>query len=168
MTTWRRRCFQLHFSLATSGVYYLSFLMIILLFIWLSFFILNSELRRRKREGNKFLTPIWVRISFQISANSHAQVSPGWLGLSASKNPEPRDRNVSTDSGSPHGNCRPTKCHWVFTRGLFFSIWGLKTVFLPRWMEFVISFPCYLVSDCTLLCGPIVWETLWFPGAHVS
>lgn len=35
---------QMQGSEATSGVYYLSFLMILLSFIWLLFFILNSEL----------------------------------------------------------------------------------------------------------------------------
>lgn len=32
--------------------------------------------RRREGEGNEFLTPIWVRLPFQISANSHAFLPP--------------------------------------------------------------------------------------------
>lgn len=71
--------------------------MILLSFIWLLFFILNNELsfpKKKKRKGNKFLTLIWVRIPFLISANFHAQMELAWLGHSTSKNPKSEDRKL--------------------------------------------------------------------------
>lgn len=109
---------------------------------------IKISLRRRKREGNEFLTPIWVRIPFQISANSHAFLPP--------RTPKPGDWNVDPDAHS-HMNCTPTKHqpHWVLIRmGYPFQSRGLRQCSFPDGLN--LSFLCILLWDCTLLPGPVV------------